>query len=255
MSSPSPSPGRRATSSPSKSPKKRYESPERRGATRYGTINPPEVKFGTEQRFQWQNGDTTDVAYKLPDMIMSRSVLFGYALRQGMDEENPDNKKRSTGPGSYDYSQCYDSLSEYVKKEANRFPCAPRQSMALKTPSPGAVYNIEKQFYLGPEKRDGIGFPNSTRNDLFGGSTTANADMFIPKPETGPAITIAARPKLSKYRSQGTPGAIYDVHVRVSITCAISFLNLWFLCCCTEASGFQNWTIVFLWSRQRKSIQ
>lgn len=144
---------------------------------------------------------------------MSRSVLFGYALRQGMDEENPDNKKRSTGPGSYDYSQCYDSLSEYVKKEANRFPCAPRQSMALKTPSPGAVYNIDKQFYLGPEKHDGIGFPNSTRNDLFGRSTTANADMFIPKPETGPAITIAARPKQSNYKSRGTPGAIYDVHV------------------------------------------
>jgi len=213
--SPSQSPERRAKSSPSKSPKK--------GATRYGPIHPPEVKFGTEQRFQWQNVDTTDVAYKLPDMTMSKSVLFGYALRQGMDEENPDNKKRSTGPGSYDYSQCYDSLSEYVKKEANRFPCAPRQSMALKTPSPGAVYNIEKQFYLGPEKRDGIGFPNSTRNDLFGGSTTANADMFIPKPETGPAITIAARPKQSKYRRHGTPGAIYDVHKRVDFRTGPSF--------------------------------
>jgi hypothetical protein len=146
---------------------------------------------------------------------MSRSVAFGYSLRKGMDEENPDNKKRSTGPGSYEFAGCFDHLSEYAHKEANRFACAPRQSMAVKTPSPGAVYNIEKKYYLGPEKSMGIGFANASRAPMNGKSVTANADMFIPKPETGSAITIAGRPKVAKFLQTPTPGAIYDVHVRL----------------------------------------
>lgn len=184
-------------------------------ATRYGPIKNSEIKFGTEQRFQWQKPlNLNDVAYNLPEMTMSRSVMFGYSLRPGMDAENPDVKKRtSTGPGSYDFARCFDHISEYSKKDGNRFACSARQSMALKTPSPGAVYNIEKKYYMGPEKGDGIGFANSTRMSLYGNSETANADMFIPKPETGPAITIAGRPKPTRFLNVGTPGAIYDVHV------------------------------------------
>jgi hypothetical protein len=154
---------------------------------------------------------------------MSRSVAFGYSLRKGMDEENPDNKKRSTGPGSYEYSGCFDHISEYVHKEANRFACAPRQSMAVKTPSPGAVYNIEKKYYLGPEKSMGIGFANASRVPLYGQSASANADMFIPKPETGSAITIAGKPKPAKFLQTPTPGAIYDVHKRVDFRTGPSY--------------------------------
>jgi hypothetical protein len=65
---------------------------------------------------------------------------FGNSLRTGMDDENPDAKKRSTGPGSYEFANCYDHLSEYQSTHANRFALAPRQSMAMKTPSPGAVF-------------------------------------------------------------------------------------------------------------------
>jgi hypothetical protein len=191
--------------SPIKSPKKEV--------TRYGPVHPSEVTFGAEERFMWQKSKSTnDVAYNLPEMRMSRSILFGHSLRKGMDEENPDNKKRSTGPGSYDFANSFDYLSEYVKKEANRFPCAARQSMAQKTPSPGAVYDIEKKYYLGPEKSMGIGFCNASRQPLFNAAASANADMFIPKPETGPAITIAGRHK-SKFNTEKSPGPIYDVHV------------------------------------------
>ena len=189
-----------------KSPKK--------DVTRFGAIKKPDIKFGGEERFTWQNNNSSnDVAYDLPEMTMTRSTKFGFSLRKGMDDENPDNKKRSTGPGSYQFGACYDHLSEYSKKEANRFACAARQSMAVKTPSPGAVYNIEKKYYTGPEKHDGIGFAVSNRQDLFGKSASANADMFIPKPEYGPAITIAGKPKPKVLNTETSPGPVYDVHV------------------------------------------
>ena len=93
--------------SPSSSPKK---SPKRRPVTRYGQISQNQLKFGTEERFAWQKPQSSsDVVYKLPDMTMTKSAVFGTSLRQGMDD-NPDVKKRSTGPGSYDFSPCYDHL-------------------------------------------------------------------------------------------------------------------------------------------------
>lgn len=206
----------RSSESPFRSPKK--------DVTRYGAIKNPDIKFGEEERFAWQNSKSTnDVAYNLPDMTMTRSVKFGYSLRKGMDEENPDTKKRSTGPGSYQFSGCYDHLSEYARREANRFPCAARQSMAVKTPSPGAVYDIEKQYYRGPEKSMGISFPNSSRNDLFNGSISANADMFIPKPNYGHAITMAAKPKPKVLNTSTSPGPVYDVHKKVDFRTGPSY--------------------------------
>ncbi len=184
--------------------------------TRFGAVKQSDAKFGSEERFKWQNAlNSNDVAYELPEMTSTRSVIFGSSLRVGMDEENPDNKKRSTGPGSYDFAPCFDHNSEYITKQGNRFACSSRQSMALKTPSPGAVYNIEKQYWNGPEKQDGIGFVNAARQNLYGSSLSANADMYFPKNETGPAITIAKRFKIKK-GTDSTPGPIYDDHVRVN---------------------------------------
>lgn len=189
------------------SPKK---SPKRRPVTRFGQISQSQLKFGSEERFAWQKSqNSSDVVYKLPDMTMTKSVIFGSSLRQGMDD-NPDNKKRSTGPGSYDFASCYDHNSEYSTKQGNRFSCAARQSMAVKTPSQGAIYNIEKCYWNGPEKQQPIGFPVSSRTALNSGSCTADADMFMPKYDTGTAITIASRLK-TKPPSSNTPGAIYDV--------------------------------------------
>ncbi len=190
---------------PPKSPKKEV--------TRYGAVKQSEPKFGTEKRFTWQNAlNSNDVVYELPEMTSTRSVVFGSSLRVGMDDENPDNKKRSTGPGSYDFAPCFDHNSEYVTKGGSKFACAARQSMAVKTPSPGAVYNIEKQFWNGPEKSEGIGFVNAARQNLYGSSLGANADMYFPRSESGPCITIASRFKI-KRSSDSTPGSIYDVHV------------------------------------------
>ena len=197
--------------SPLKSPS-RTKSP-KKPITRYGQIKQADLKFGTEKRFTWQNaGSTGDVMYEIPDYQPTKSVIFGNSLRKGMDEENPDAKKRSTGPGSYDYSGCFDHLSEYNTRSANRFGQAPRQSMAMKTPSPGAVYNIQNQFWNGPEKHNGVGFANGTRQPLYGSSLGANADMFFAQPESGPAISIAKRLKVKQLGS-ASPGAVYDVHV------------------------------------------
>lgn len=197
------------SASPPRSPPKSPKKP----VTRYGQIKQADLKFGTEKRFQWQDaGGTSDVMYEIPEFQPSKSVIFGNSLRKGMDEENPDAKKRSTGPGSYDYSGCFDHISEYNTRTANRFGQAPRQSMAMKTPSPGAVYNIEKQFWNGPEKSGAIGFANGTRQPLYGSSLGANADMFFAKEEHGPAISIAKKLKI-KELGNSSPGAIYDVHV------------------------------------------
>jgi hypothetical protein len=203
------------------SPTRSAESPVRNAhkeVTRYGTVKFPDVKFGDEERFRWQNSrNSNDCAYDLPDMTMSRSVKFGFSLRKGMDDENPDNKKRSTGPGSYQFSECYDHNSEYGKHEANRFACAARQSMAVKTPSPGAVYNIEKKYYRGPEKPMGVGFANANRQAPIGKSVSANADMFVPKPDYGSAITMAGKPKPKTLNTQTSPGAVYDAHVSFAV--------------------------------------
>jgi len=212
MSSPVNSP---AKSTRSTSPKKQV--------TRFGVVKNPELKFGNEERFKWQNAlNSNDVVYELPELTTTKSVIFGSSLRVGMDEENPDNKKRSTGPGSYDFAPCFDHNSEYMTKAGTRFGCAPRQSMAVKTPSPGAVYNIEKQYWNGPDKSMGIGFVNASRQNLYGSSLGANADMFFPRSETGPSITIASRFKSKKFTGS-TPGPIYDVHKKMNFQTGPSY--------------------------------
>jgi len=122
------------------SPTKRAVSP-KKPVTRYGAVPDIAIKFGNEERFQWQKSqNSSDVVYDIPVLQPSKSIIFGNSLRAGMDDENPDAKKRSTGPGSYEFANCYDHLSEYQSTHANRFALAPRQSMAMKTPSPGAVF-------------------------------------------------------------------------------------------------------------------
>lgn len=188
--------------------------------TRYGPVYGADVKFGSEERFSWQKPKfITDVAYELPNYVPNKSVVFGTASRVGMDEVNPDAKKSSTGPGSYHPERGYNFHSEYVRREAPRFSSAPRQSMAIKTASPGAIYNIEKQFYRGPDKFIGISFPTSTRQELYSISTN-HAEILNPKLPKSNAITIAKRIPV-KLRASDSPGAVYDVHVSI-ITLRIS---------------------------------
>ena len=138
--------------------------------TRYGPVHSPVTKLGTEERFAWQKPQfSSDVMYELPPVTMSRVVSFPSAVRGGMDDlANPDAKKRSTGPGSYNPETCFDRLSDYCVHRASRFADAPRQSMDMKTPSPGAVYNVEKCYWNGPVKTIGISFNKDQRCVLVG---------------------------------------------------------------------------------------
>ena len=129
-----------------------------------------------------------------------------------MDEsQNPDSKKNSTGPGSYDVSQAFGFNSEYSSSRINKFGVAPRQSMAMKTPSPGAVYDITRQYWNGPDKSNGISFSTESRHPPGTTSAGANADMMWPKLKSGPKITMGARFKPRSLADSG-PGAVYDVH-------------------------------------------
>lgn len=191
--------------SPSKRSKKVIE------VTRYGAVKEPALKFGREERFAWQNPqNSSNVVYDIPDSSATKSVIFGASLRT---DDSIKGGSSGTGPGSYDFSKCFDHISEYNVKQGNRFSCAPRLSMVIKTPSPGAVYNIEKVYWNGPDKNNGIGFSNAPRNSLYGGSSSADADVFMPKYDTGHGITIGKRFNSDKKFSYSTPGAIYDVHV------------------------------------------
>jgi hypothetical protein len=144
----------------------KLNSPNRRDCTRYGPIHSPATKMGTEERFSWQKPQfSSDVMYDLPEMRMSRSVGFPSAVRGGMDDTNPEAKKSSVGPGSYQYGHCYNKISDFNVHPAIKFAEAPRPSMDMKTPSPGAVYNVEKCYWNGPEKKFGIGFNRDHRLD------------------------------------------------------------------------------------------
>ena len=196
--------------------------PQRPKVTRYGPIKEGNSKFLTEERFAWQKPKfNSDVVYEVPVPGAPRSVIFSGALRQGMADENPDAKKRSTGPGSYDTGHCYDFSSEYVLRKGNRFASATRESMAVKTPSPGAVYNIERQYWNGPDKQKAISFNCDNRKPLYEGTPT-DADMLWPQLSKGPSITIAKRIKHKEPGADG-PGAIYEVHNKVNFKTGPSF--------------------------------
>eukprot|EP01035_Chromulina_nebulosa_P017768 gene17768-23370_t len=191
--------------------------------TRYGTIKQPEITFGYEERFLWQKPQyLTDVTYDPPNAQSQRGAIFGTASREGADVVNPDDKKRSNGPGSYDFSRSFDFNSEYVTKKAARFSGAPRQSMALKTPSPGAIYNIDKVFYNGPDKFKGIGFSTSKRKPLSTAMTSADAEMLMIKLPSVTPITIAKKIPIRLTLSDA-PGPIYNVHKKVDFRTGPSY--------------------------------
>jgi len=191
--------------------------------TRHGRAHSPEASFGHETRFQWQGAQfVSDVAYKLPDTKMTKSAVFGTSARQGMDDENADAKKRSTGPGSYNIEHCYGFHSEYNKKPAYRFGGATRQSMDMKTPSPGAVYNTQEVYRTGKDKGIKISFNCDSRKPLYNESAASNADILWPKLPQGTAVSIGKRLKV-KGLGHDTPGAVYEVHKIVNFKTGPAF--------------------------------
>lgn len=185
--------------SPSKSPKKEV--------TRYGPIHVHAEKFPQEERFRWQKAKfSSDVVYKVPVPKAVKDIRFPTSTRRPLT----DGEQFATGPGSYDVADCYDFLSEYGTRRSSKFSIAARPSMDMKTPSPGAVYNVGKTYWNGPQKTLEIGFNCDTRKDPGSMSVTSEADMYVPKSMTGPAITIAKKFSL-KDVSSSNPGPIYDV--------------------------------------------
>jgi len=128
-------------------------------------------------------------------------------VRTSLDE-NPDAKKRSTGPGSYDLSHVHNHISDYTFKGGARFSTGARESMAMKTPSPGAVYNIENCYSNGPKNKTGISFNCDSRQSL--GPVGSDADMLWPKLSKSTSITIAKKIK-RKEKGADNPGPIYNI--------------------------------------------
>lgn len=184
-------------------------SPSRPLITRYGPNSQSTVSFAQEERFAWQKPKfQSDVVYDVKPEYTGRTVLFPGSVRVPLDE-NPDAKKRSTGPGSYDVGAAADHLSDYIKKGGQRFSSATRESMVMKTPSPGPVYTFEKVYYRGPEKSQPISFNCDSRKSLAP-STNTDADMLWPALPKGPSITIAKKlPR--KEKGSDTPGAHYKI--------------------------------------------
>ena len=101
------------TTTPPKSPSKSHRKVI--DVTRYGPVKSPQPKFGKEERFAWQNAqNSSNVVYEIPDMPTTKSVIFGSSLR--INEDVKRGAGSSTGPGSYDFSKCYDHNSEYFTK-------------------------------------------------------------------------------------------------------------------------------------------
>ena len=184
---------------------------EKRICTRYGPTQNPQIKFGSEKRFQWQEAKfSCDTTYEIPEEPVKFSVIFPASSKKPL-VDNPDAAKNATGPGSYDVTKGFDVHSEYVKHEANKFSVSQRQSMAIKTPSPGPVYNIEKTYFNGPDHGLKVGFNLDSRKPLYDGDmASANADPVYPKLPTGTGITIGRRLN-SKSRLKESPS--YDPYV------------------------------------------
>ena len=180
----------------------------RRPVTRYGQIGNNSIKFGNEERFAWQKARfSSDTQYELPTSMMQRASRFGTANRKPLN----DNENGTTGPGSYNPEKGYEVISEKVYHGAQRFGGAARESMVMKTPSPGPVYNVGQTYYNGPDKTLAIGFNQDHRKPLNTGDTASkDADMFLPKPTYGTARSIAGKLK-RKEKGSDTPGAIYNI--------------------------------------------
>lgn len=172
----------------------------------------PEPQFGGEERFRWQNADNpADVSYKIPEMAPSKSTVFGTSLRSQAASKN----ESTTGPGSYNVEKSYNSNSEFPFHCAPRFGAAARESMAMKTPSPGAVYDTGKIYKNGPDKNIPISFNCDQRKPLFNPSASSNADMLWPKLSKGVSVTMGKRLK-TRTKGDRTPGAVYNVLTKSS---------------------------------------
>ena len=85
----------------------------------------------------------------------------------------------------------------------------------MKRGTPGPIYNIEKKFNNGVEKKMGIGFGRSKRTNLH--MTSAADAMYAPKVEIPNFAVAFGGGERFKYKAKfsltsETPGPIYNVH-------------------------------------------
>lgn len=180
--------------------------------TRYGAVRKFEPRFSKEERFRLtSSASSSDVIYVLPDVSSSRRVFFGSSVR-GEDSASMEQKKNTVGPGTYEVLRCIDKTSDYRTRRSSRFGNASRESMVMRTPSPGAIYNLRNSYWNGPENRISIGFNCDQRKPLYTATTGADADAVNPRPPVTRSITIGKK-IYTKPRNMDVPGPIYDVLV------------------------------------------
>ena len=188
-----------------KSPKK-----EGKTVTRFGPVHFRAEKFAKEERFRWQKAQfSSDVVYAVPVEKTSKDIRFPTSTRRPLDS----SEQFSTGPGQYDVM----ISAKYLNTaRVSKFGISNRPNMVMKTPSPGLLNNLSHSFVFTRSmtinyvislfsmdvgavynvklpRSVGIGFNCDKRKDPGANSVTAEADMYSPKPDYGPAITIAKK--------------------------------------------------------------
>lgn len=173
--------------------------------TRYGPVSPSNVKFGGEQRFKWQSvRNSCDSSYEVPDEEVKHNVVFPAGPKNAV---LGDTKNSTLGPGSYNVAKGFGFNSEFLQRPAYKFNISQRQSMVMKTPSPGAVYNLGQCYYTGPDRGLMISFSMDARRPL-NNTSCINSDPVCPKLPSGRSITIGKRLDKRRKLVDNTPS--YD---------------------------------------------
>ena len=194
--------------------------PKEKANTRYGYTCGSTTRLDMgEERFRWQRPPNAfDAIYKVTLDSQVRDLHFGTSTREDWKTtmiNKRDSFNPNAGPGSYKLDKEFLVSSEMHFIEAPRFQDAPRESMALKTCTPGPIYNIEKVYKRGKEESLGVSFGRSKRKNLHA-SSAADA-LYAPKLDRPDfAVSFGAgdrfhyEPKFSLTMS--TPGPIYNVN-------------------------------------------
>lgn len=194
--------------------------PKPKANTRHGYTSGSTTRLDMgEERFMWQRPPNEfDAIYKVKLDRQVRDLHFGTSTREDWKStmiNKRDSFNPNAGPGSYKRDKEFLISSEAINKEAPRFQDAPREGMALKTCTPGPIYNIEKVYKRGKEESLGVSFGRSKRKNLHEGSA-ADA-LYAPKVDRPDfAVSFGAgdrfhyEPKFSLTMS--TPGPIYNVN-------------------------------------------
>jgi hypothetical protein len=190
---------------------------------RFGVTQATEPRFCSEERFaDYANRNPCDNFYDLPDSKSKMSAFMGKSQRVSMSDTLPNSSGPEVGPGKYNIEYSLDVSSEHMVHNAPKFGSDVRQSLELKTPSPGAVYDTEGLNRFGRDKTIKISFNCDDRPPLHYPICTKNVDFFTPSLPKGRQASFGRRLPEAK-KGVDTPGAIYDGYKKVGFRTGPSF--------------------------------